>query len=57
MLRLQTEGRRAQCDDELFAGSHGLFAATQAAEQVLGTDGPVFIQGIALDMLARWRGP
>ncbi|WP_295544116.1 hypothetical protein [uncultured Thiohalocapsa sp.] len=58
ILRMQSEGRGARRDEDLFAGSHGLFAVAQAVEQVLGIDAPVFMQGLALDVAAselRWQ--
>lgn len=58
ILRMQSEGRGARRDEDLFAGSHGLFAVIQAVAQVLGSDAPVFMQGLALDVPAsqlRWQ--
>lgn len=58
ILRMQSEGRNAQRDEDLFAGSHGLFAVAQAVEQVLGTESQVFMQGLALDVAPsalRWQ--
>ena len=46
ILRMQSEGRGARRDEDLFAGSHGLFAVIQAVAQVLGSDAPVFMQGL-----------
>lgn len=58
IVRMQSEGRRAQRDEDIFSGSHGLFAVAQAVEQILGTEAPVFMQGLALDAPAsehRWQ--
>lgn len=58
ILRMQSEGRGARRDEDLFAGSHGLFAVANAVEQVLGTEALVFMQGLALDVSEsdrRWQ--
>lgn len=60
ILRTQSEGRGAQRDDKGFAGSHSLFAIAQAVAQVLGTEAPVFMQGLVLDVpkpTQRWQEP
>ncbi|MFM2007052.1 MAG: hypothetical protein RLZZ09_2707 [Pseudomonadota bacterium] len=57
LIRAQQEGRRTERinPEHPVSGSEGLYAITQALELSLASEGPVFMQGFALDNINKFR--